>query len=301
MEAKIEASLNKTVAVSVVIPTYKRLIELEKTILKIYECEPLPSEIIIHVDAGDVETELFICQLFPEIKFISSVETQGPGGGRNKAIELAKNSIVASFDDDSYPIQKDYFKRLVTLFEKEPLAAVIESTIYHRFEKQPYELFEHKICNIFTGCGVAYRKSMYQIIGGYIPINPAYGIEEVDFSIRAKAFPYFFIRTSWLTVYHDTVLNHHSSASINSAAISNLGLLVYLRYPLSMWPHGILQVLNRFIWSVQHNRFKGLFKGIFEIPLKCFIYRNYRKTVDRTVVKQYLRQREKLEVYEFNA
>ncbi len=290
----------EVVPISVVIPTYKRTDKLQNTLNVIYACNPLPQEIIIHVDAGDTETETIISRLFPAIQFITSNTTQGPGGGRNKGIELASCEYVASFDDDSYPVQKDYFKRLVTLFEKEPLAAVIESTIYHQFEKQPSELFEHKICNIFTGCGVAYRKSMYQKIGGYIPINPAYGIEEVDFSIRAKAFPYFFIRTSWLTVYHDTVLNHHGSASINSAAISNLGLLVYLRYPLTMWPFGILQVLNRFIWSVRHKRFKGLFKGIVEIPLQCFTYRSYRKTVDTTVVKQYLQQREKLEVYELH-
>jgi glycosyltransferase involved in cell wall biosynthesis len=292
-------SFIKILPISVVIPTYKRTIQLEKTIKKIYTCDPLPAEIIIHIDAGDSETEIFISRLFPEILLVSSHTTQGPGGGRNIAIDKANHEIVATFDDDSYPIQKDYFFRLVSLFAKDPLIAVIESTIYHRFEKKPTEVYEHKICNIFTGCGVAYRKSMYQIIGGYIPINPAYGIEEADFSIRSKVFPYLFIRSSWLTVYHDTLLDHHDSVINNSAALSNLGLLVYLRYPLKMWPYGILQILNRFIWSLQNKRFRGLIKGIFEIPIKCVKFRKYRKTLHISVIVQYLHKREKLEAYEF--
>lgn len=299
MQGKIKDLNYKSVSVSVVIPTFKRMYSLEKTLQKIYECDPLPYEIIVHIDAGDLETQTYIEKLFSEVKLITSNTTLGPGGGRNKGIEHASCEYVASFDDDSYPIQKDYFKRLVTLLEREPLAAVIESTIYHRFEKQPSEVFEHKICSIFTGCGVAYRKSMYQLIGGYIPINPAYGIEEVDFSIKAKAFPYIFLRTSWLTVFHDTSLNHHGSLSINSAAISNLGLLVYLRYPLAMWPYGFFQVLNRIIWSVRNKRLNGVFKGVIEIPLKCLKYRFYRKTVSKTVLNKYLQERQKLEVYKF--
>ncbi|NJN91753.1 MAG: glycosyltransferase family 2 protein, partial [Leptolyngbyaceae cyanobacterium SL_5_14] len=71
---------------------------------------------------------------FKEIIIIKNPVKVGPGGGRNVAIARAKNSIVASFDDDSYPIDSDYFARLLQLFEIFPKAAVIGSAIFHQNE-----------------------------------------------------------------------------------------------------------------------------------------------------------------------
>ncbi len=49
--------------ISVVIPTYKRIKDLSLTLTKIYSCVPLPSEIIVHVDYGDLETPEFLKKL----------------------------------------------------------------------------------------------------------------------------------------------------------------------------------------------------------------------------------------------
>ena len=79
------------VPLTVVIPTYNRAGELASTLNTIMLCRPLPSEIIIHIDWGDAETETMLLQLFPEVKIIKSNSTAGPGGGRSKCITAANN------------------------------------------------------------------------------------------------------------------------------------------------------------------------------------------------------------------
>src|SRR5256885_4776766 len=120
--------------VSVVIPTYRRHLQLGDTIRKIADCRPFPAEIIVHIDAGDSETEPWLRTAFPSVRVLSSKNRMGPGGGRNKLVAAARHDIVASFDDDSYPMDSDYFARLCEVFARRPDAAVVASQIAHRSE-----------------------------------------------------------------------------------------------------------------------------------------------------------------------
>ena len=282
----------KTVPVSVVIPTYKRVNDLRNTINKILACDPAPSEIIVHIDFGDNESRIMLNSFFPEIITILSESTQGPGGGRNKGIAIAKNEYVSSFDDDSYPIQVDYFQRLFDTFERIPNAAIVESLIYHPNEPQPKETYVFFRTYLFTGCGVAYRKSWFMKIGGYIPLGVAYGLEEVDFSMRACQFDALFIRTTWLTVFHDTDLNHRFTSKVLTKSITNVGILVFLRYPIIYWPYGLLQVLNKVAWTMKQGRkYKECINGVLKIPFISYSLIKYRKILKLSIIKCFLNKR----------
>ena len=96
-----------------------RLIGDEQTLVtleKYMTCCPRPDEIIVHVDFGGDDCRAAVVHAFPEIRLLSSNTPVGPGGARNKLIAAARNEIVASFDDDSCPIDVDYFARLRQLF-----------------------------------------------------------------------------------------------------------------------------------------------------------------------------------------
>src|SRR5438128_6481462 len=121
--------------ITVGIPTYKRVEKLQETLTKIFNCNPRPNEIIVHVDGNDHDTEDYLIDRYPEIKVIKSQIQVGPGGGRNKIISEASNQLVASFDDDSYPIDPDYFERLLRVFDQFPNAAIVDATIYHIDQK----------------------------------------------------------------------------------------------------------------------------------------------------------------------
>ena len=291
--------LRKTVVpISVVIPTYKRVNDLRKTLIVLNSCNPVASEIIVHIDCGDTETCIMLQAEYPEVKVIVSDTTQGPGGGRNKGIILSENEYIASFDDDSYPVQLDYFERLYEIFTQIPNAAIVESMIYHPNEMRPLEDYAFYRSYLFTGCGVAYRKSWFLKIGGYIPLAVAYGIEEVDFSMRACQYDALFIRTPWLTVFHDTDLQHRFTSKVLTNSVTNIGVLTFLRYPISYWHYGVLQVLNRTVWTIKNNRkYKECIIGLAKIPFKSIKLIQYRQVLSRSVIKLFLKNRSNLIPY----
>ena len=52
--------------------------------------------------------------------WFTSESTQGPGGGRNRLIGAATSPLIASFDDDSWPLDRDYFRLAAELFLAHP-------------------------------------------------------------------------------------------------------------------------------------------------------------------------------------
>lgn len=275
--------------ISVVIPTYRRIDKLLAALEHIRACSPSPAEIIVHIDGNDDVTELALQNSQAnDISIIKSKNQQGPGGGRNKAIAQTKHEIVASFDDDSYPIDKDYFARLLQLFEQFPKAAVIGAAIYHIGETVESDEQTAQWEHSFIGCGCAYRKSVFQSVEGYVPIPIAYGMEEVDLSLRLHHANWGVLVSPWLRVFHNTQLEHHSSAKVTAASISNQAMITYLRYPPSLWWIGLGQCLSRIIWLSRHNRRDGILKGIIDIPKAAYLQRTSRRVVSSKSLKSFL-------------
>lgn len=278
-----------TCAVSVAIPTYKRVDKLIEALQQIRACDPSPDDIIVHVDGDDDDTETAIVNSGIEnVSVIRSKTQQGPGGGRNRAIALAKHEIVASFDDDSYPIDKDYFARLLALFEQFPKAAVIGAAIYHIGEPIQPDEFSARWEHSFIGCGCAYRKSVFQSSDGYVALPVAYGMEEVDLSLRLHDEGWSVLVSPWLRVFHNTQLEHHGSIKVTAASISNQALLTYLRYPLFLWWIGVAQCLSRIVWLVRHRRYSGIVEGVVSIPSVVYMQRTDRRTVSASSLKSFL-------------
>jgi GT2 family glycosyltransferase len=286
---RIEAGM--MAPVSVVIPTYGRFAQLAGTLHRLMACSPPPAEILVHVDHGDGETEEGLRRDFPRVRLFTSDRRMGPGGGRNKLVEAAANDIVASFDDDSYPLDGDYFSRLLESFAARPDAAVIASRIFHRGEPVEEGRREIGLTVHFVGCGVAYRRGEYLATGGYVPLAVAYGMEEVDLGLRLTDARRPIYLSNWLRVFHDTDLAHHASARVTSGSIANIALLVFLRYPPSYWPYGFLQLANRVAWLLRVRRFAGIGSGLARIPGHLWEHRALRRPVSRPGLARFLRMR----------
>ncbi|MDV3351373.1 glycosyltransferase family 2 protein [Leptothoe sp. LEGE 181152] len=275
--------------VTVVIPTFNRPDQLLVTLAKIYECVPAPSEVIVHIDANDHVTQAALDNsLFKAVKIIQSDSQMGPGGGRNRAIDAASHELIASFDDDSYPLDQDYFLRLIELFEMFPKAAVIGANIFHIGEPvTPDDLVARWVPD-FIGCGCAYRKSVFQQTNGYVPLEVAYGMEEVDLILQLRDSNWKVLNSSWLRVFHNTQLTHHSRPKVTAASIANLALLAYLRYPVSFWWLGIAQCLNRILWLVKNGRLQGILQGITSIPRLIYQHRQQRQPISAQTLQSHL-------------
>ena len=277
--------------VSAVIPTYRRASQLSQTLRRLAACRPPPDELLVHVDAGDDETAEFLRTSFPEVKVLSSSERMGPGGGRNKLVAAAAHDLVASFDDDSYPMDEDYFRRVRALFDAFPDAAAIAAAITDKGKAIADARPEIGPTVHFGGGGVTYRRRDFLETGGYVALAVAYGMEEVDLCLRLTGAGKTIYFSPWLRVFHDNDLGHHASAAVTAASIANLALLVFLRYPVRFWPYGAMQVLNRIAWLVKVRRLAGIGTGIARIPMHLWRHRGLRLPVSAEAARSFLRTR----------
>jgi GT2 family glycosyltransferase len=283
--------MQATVPITAIVTAHKRIGQTLEMLKRIRACRPPPDEVLVHVDGNQTACVEAIRQVFPDIKILTGLESVGPGGGRNKLIGEARNELVASFDDDSFPLDADYFDRVMSVFARFPAASVLAATIYHQGETVAAAKEEtHRVAD-FIGCGCVYRRSVFLKTSGYVPLPLAYGMEEVDLALRLLDGDNHILRTSWLRVFHDTRLQHHRDPEIVAASIANLALLAFLRYPVSLWPLGVAQCLNRIRWLVTHERYKGMLRGVWMIPAYLWSKRQLRHPVCRGTVQSFLKLR----------
>src|ERR1051326_8531918 len=274
--------------ISAIVTAYERIEQTLATLRVIHSCTPPPDEVLVHVDANRRECARAIRKAFPTVRVLLSEQQIGPGGGRNKLVEAAKSEIVASFDDDSYPIDSDYFARAIKLFEQFPDAAVICAALYQVGESIGLDERSANWTADFSGGACIYRRQAFLDAGGYVPLPVAYGMEEVDLALRLHARGDKILTTRWLRVFHNNDLQHHADARITAASIANLALLAYLRYPVTFWILGLGQCANRLLWLLRHGRRRGIVRGVTMIPAHLRANRHYRLPVSKSAVRSYL-------------
>jgi GT2 family glycosyltransferase len=275
-------------------PTYKRKEKLLESLERIYSCDPSPAEVIVHVDNNDLESEAALqseSARFPNLKVLLSRSHLGPGASRNLLLAAASHPIVASFDDDSYPMDLDYFKRVQALFDRFPTAAMLESEVYHIDQKVNDDAFAARWVADFTGCGCAYRLAAFKQTTGYVRRIVPYGAEELDLALRLHALGYGILKSPWLRVFHNTKLEHHENPRVTAGVVENFALIPYLRYPLHFWWLGLAQLVRQVIFLLRHDRSEGIVKGIVNIPSLLWEHRSQRHIVSGRHLLSYLRLR----------
>jgi GT2 family glycosyltransferase len=271
--------------ISAIIPTWRRPESLVRALKEIFACQPAPTEVLVHVDAGDNQTERIVRpQVSEVVRWFSSMTTQGPGGGRNRLLREAKCPLVASFDDDSWPLDRDYFSVAAGLFDLYPDAAVLTgqevrpgaSPSARDGMSRSVACFHNAICLM--------RREAFLGTRGYLPLRYAYGMEEADVALQLLDAGWNLLEVSALRVYHDSHLAHQNGKTINAAFIRNTALLVYLRYPIRYWFLGALQVLNRAHYALRRGRWRGILEGFGQIPGALWGYRKQRRPVSSATI-----------------
>ena len=276
------------VGISAIVTAHERVDQTLATLRVIQSCVPAPDEVLVHVDANQVKCEDAIRTAFPAVRILRSGDQVGPGGGRNKLISAAQFEFVASFDDDSYPIDSDYFARAGKVFDKFPEASVICAALYHTGESIGLDDRSAQWTADFRGGACIFRRSAFIETGGYVPLPVAYGMEEVDLAIRLHSRGGRILTTPWLRVFHNTDLKRHGDPRVTAGSIANLALLAYLRYPVSLWVIGVGQCANRLLWLLRHGRRRGILKGLTMIPAHLRANHQYRLPLSKRAVRSYL-------------
>jgi len=280
-----------TPSVAVIIPTYNRGTRILETLRRINCCDPRPDEIWVHVDAADGKLEAELVREFPEVHILSSKECLGPGGGRHRCLVECSADYAASFDDDSYPVDADFFGIASSILQKNSRIAVLDAQIWHRNEPEIPRRDRLRRIASFTGCGHVIRVATYRALPGYLPSPIGYNIEEVDCSLQLFAAGWEIYKCGELRVFHDTNLIHHRQNEIVSGTVSNMALFVFINYPIIMWVYGGLQLTNTLLFCIRDGRVGGVLRGLAEIPVRCYRHRHDRRPLPARTILRYLRAR----------
>lgn len=274
--------------ITAIVPAFDKDRQTIDTLRRIFACDPPPDEVIVHVDANQISCAKQIQLAYPDLKIIVSQSRIGPGGSRNRLIEACRHELVASFDDDSYPIDRDYFHRAQTIAERFPDASIVAATVYHRGELVEQDTPSAYWTADFSAGACIYRRKHFLEAKGYVPLPFAYGMEEVDLALRLHAGGGKILTTKWLRIFHDTDLSKHSNPAVTANSIANVALLTYLRYPASLWWIGFGQCMNRVLWLLRHRRWRGIAKGLVMIPSHLRNHNEYKMRVSGDRIKSYL-------------
>lgn len=277
-----------SVDVSVIVPTYRRPSQLLQTLGRVADCRPRPSEVIVHIDAGDDVTVPALAAAPMPVRILCAKSPMGPGGGRNRLIREASHEFIVSLDDDSYPLDPDFFGRTVDILTANPDLALLAVNCYRRDqEPEPIRDLVTEGC-AFEGCGAIFRRSALLAVEGYRALRDAYGMEESDVVLQLLDAGFRIGRAHALRVRHEVDLIQHAKPRLNAAQISNTALLPFLRYP---WPYvaGLpVKVLRRVLFCVRAKRFAGVGAGLARIPGAIWRHRHSRRPVSRDTMRRYL-------------
>lgn len=264
-----------TVAVSIAIPCYRNESSLANTLDRILECHPLPREILLHYDGGwEPEQDLALNRPVPFRVFRSS-DNLGPGGGRDLMYRAAACDIVISFDDDSWPIDRDFFQRALAVMEAFPNAAVMSPAVYLREKPLLPTMAEASEGVTFEGSASVTRRSHYLKLPGYVPVPDAYGVEEVDISLQAHAAGFQILQCPWLRAWHDRPYADYQHGLV--PWVKNEVLLAYLRYPRWLQPWGWLRSVRHVLNHYSPNRLGVLLRALAVTPSHCQRYARHRR------------------------
>jgi len=273
--------------VAALVTAYQRTDVTLRTLRTILNCVPPPAEVLVHVDGGAEAVATAIRTAFPQIHVVTAEGHVGPGGGRNTLVSQSKQPLVAAFDDDSFPMDADFFARVDALFGEFSDAWVIAACVYHVNETiEPARPIAEWAAD-FSGGGCAYRRDRYLEVGGYVPLPNAYNMEEVDFALRLHAKGGKVLGTQWLRVFHDTDRARHAEPAVTAASIANLALLAFLRYPIHLWTIGVVQCANRIQWLIRNGRRRGILTGLLDIPSRLWSNRHRRQPLPSAAVMSY--------------
>jgi GT2 family glycosyltransferase len=277
--------------VAVIIPTYNRGTRIFETLRRINSCDPPPHEIWVHVDAADGKLEAELAREFPTVHILTSKQRLGPGGGRHRCLLACSADYAVSFDDDSYPVDADFFKVVSSILQRNPRIAVLEAQIWQREEPEIARSQNLAKTTGFTGCGHAMRVAAYRALPGYLSSPVPYNIEETDFALQLFCADWQIYKSDDLRVFHDTDLKHHQQKEIVAGTISNVALFAFVNYPIILWPYGVLQLTNTLLFCIRDGRVSGILPGLAQVPVRCFRHRHDRRPLPVRKILRYLRSR----------
>ena len=278
--------------ISFIIPNFNGKKLLEKNLPKILLAADYWSgkyEIIVVDDASKDDSVDFLKKTYPQVKLIIHKSNQKFAVSCNDGVDKAKGEIVILLNSDVIPY-KDFIKPLLVNFRQKnvfaagckeeaqindkkvfsgrALGAFKRGFLVHRRAKNQ----DKKNTLAATG-SAAYRKSIWEKLGGLDSLyKPAY-MEDIDISYRALKAGYKILFEPQSKVFHQ-----HETTNIKAMGKKGIKLAALKNQFIFVWKNITDKelLMSHFIWLPYHLivdtiRTKGLFalafvKAIVQLP-----------------------------------
>lgn len=216
---------------AVVVPTFNRLPYLKKCLASLLTLDFSNFEIIAVNDGSTDGTKEFLDNFKNErVRVIHNSQNQGPSQSRNNGIKTVKGEFVA-FTDDDCAVDKNWLNELAKSFTDEQTGFVIGQTFYVREGYKGY-FPERLVQNIGAkwpmGCNIAYRKRIFEQLGGFDPSFLTN--EDTEMAIRAVAGGFAYNRALNAIVYHQA-MDWTVKSLLRSASNASMCVLLKKKYP----------------------------------------------------------------------
>lgn len=206
--------------ISVMITTRNRCADLRRTLGVLDAMNPRPDEILVTADGCTDGTVAMVREEYPQCRLIVNDPGHGSIPSRDRMLREAVGDLVVSLDDDSYPLDFDFFARLPTLFEVHPEAAVITFPEIRDGDDpagQTWDLRGHYVAAYPNGAA-AMRRATYLNLQGF-PTLFFHAYEEPDYAAQCYGHgmavwfePSMAIRHHYSPVNRDELRTHQLNA-----------------------------------------------------------------------------------------
>lgn len=262
--------------VSIVIPVYRRTEWIGKCIKKLTEQEfEKAFEIIIVDDGSPNESEMkSTAEMFsgPEnisIKYLRNRHA-GPAAARNCGVRSSSGRILCFLDDDSIP-DKKWLKEITLPFQKSESTGLVSGRISSFDRDSMFSLLLEK--TVYSGkswatCNIAYRRDVFEALGGFDESFPEPSWEDNDLGIRAKWAGYIHVYNEQAVVYHPhekSIEEYKKKCLLNGRGAAVFSRKYLFKKPL--WGIGTPLVMSR-------RLLYGIFPSVWR-----------RKTINETYLK----------------
>ena len=207
--------------ISVVIPNWNGRKLLEKNLPAVLAAKP--NEVIVADDASPDDSNEFLEKNYPEIKIIKHKKNLGFAANCNSGVEAAKGEIVVLLNLDVVP-EKDALEKVLPNFNDEKVFAVSFNEPQWSWAKILWQkgTIEHQpgpkakkthLSAWASGGSAAYRKSIWQRLGGFDSLYHPFYWEDIDLSYRAWKRGYQVLWEPKAIVYHqhEAIIGKHFS------------------------------------------------------------------------------------------
>ena len=239
-------------SVSVIIATYQRPKQLERQLKALSRQSLLFHEFeVIVVEDGPVsmadEALKYWRHHLPNLTYVSQKQ-KGPAAARNFGARISSGPIIA-FTDDDCVADSHWLERLITPFQHVEVLAVQGLTYTHQGSRTP---LTHQIENL-TGhpavptCNAAYRKEIFNKVGGFDESFPHPHNEDADLAWRVKEFG---------TIHFEKEAKMYHPPRPDGLR-KNLNRFQLLRSEFRLWwkaPHRYRKHRGRSPWSVIYGQ-----------------------------------------------